>query len=93
MAKNDSKSLELVYKVWQDLREHFETNDRSESIETVVSVLSDSGHSSQDIHDVFQNDPEFDRIVSLFFEEDVNDEEDDPDNLDDYFFNPEEDDY
>ena len=89
----NTKPLSLVYSVWAELREHFNTNDRSEPLETVVSVLSDAGYTSEMMHDAFKHDPEMIRAVSIFFEEDIDDDEEDPDDLESYFFDPEEDDY
>lgn len=90
---SNNKPLELVYSIWVELREHFNTNDRSDSLETIVSVLHEAGYTSEDMHKVFGHDPEVDRIVSEFFEEDVEEDEEDPDDLESYFFDPEEDDY
>ena len=46
------------------------------------------------MHKVFGHDPEVDRIVSEFYEEEYEvDEEEDPTALESYFFDPDEDDY
>ncbi len=91
---SQTKSLELVYAIWSDLREHFNSNDRSEPLETIISVCHDAGHTSEDMHKVFGHDPEVDRIVSEFYEEEYEvDEEEDPTALESYFFDPDEDDY
>ena len=89
-----TKPLDLIYAIWHDLREYIDTNDRSEPIEAIISILNDHNFSSEEQHDAFKHDPEVDNIVSTFFDEELDDDgEEDPDNLDSYFFDPTEEEY
>ena len=51
-------SLDFVAEVWDALRTHIDFNDRSDAADTLINLLIDNNHETDDIKDAFKGDKE-----------------------------------
>jgi hypothetical protein len=79
-------AVDIVYEIWQELKRHISTGDRSEAADSLVNVLIDNDYDADQIRDAFKGDNDVKRALQSFLddaEEDL-DEEDEDDYNDDY---------
>ena len=80
-------SVALAKEIWDELRRYFNTVDRSDAAETLVSVLIDHDAAADEIKEVFKTDSEVKRALASYLkdheemdEQDDDYDEDDEDN-------------
>lgn len=79
-------AVDLVHEVWQELKRHIGTADRSDAADSLVNLLIDNDYDAEQIRDAFKGDNDVKRALQSFLddaEEDV-DEEDEDDYDDSY---------
>ena len=80
-------SLAFVAEVWDALRTHIDFNDRNEAADTLINLLIDNNHETDDIKDAFRSDKEVLKALKGYAEqhdieddyEEYNDDEDQDD--------------
>lgn len=75
-------AVDIVHEVWQELKRHISTTDRSEAAENLVNILVDNDYDADQIRDAFKGDNDVKRALQSFLddaEEDLDEEEDDYD--------------
>jgi formaldehyde-activating enzyme involved in methanogenesis len=82
-------SVALAKEIWDELRRYVNPQDRSESAETLVSVLIDNDTSADEIKEVFKTDSEVKRALTSYLKDheevdELDEEYEDDDEDDDY---------
>ena len=73
-------AVDIVYEIWQELKRHISTGDRSEAADSLVNVLIDNDYDADQIRDAFKSDTDVKRALQSFLddiEEDLDEEDDD----------------
>lgn len=71
--------LDLVSESWQELRKFINTMDRSDAAEGLVSVLIENGAAAEDIQSVFGSDADIRAALSVYIDDQDNQDDDDYD--------------
>lgn len=79
-------AVDLAYELWQELKRHISTVDRSDAADTLVSVLVDNDYDAADIRSTFKSDSDVKRALESYFDDLADEEidEDDDHNDDEY---------
>jgi len=78
-------AVDIVHEVWQELKRHISTADRSEAADSLVSLLIDNDFDAEDIKQSFKGDSDVKRALSDYLKEDEDLEEDQEDDYDDEY--------
>lgn len=76
-------AVDLVHEVWQELKRHINTTDRSEAAESLINVLIDNDYDAEQIKDAFKSDNDVKRALQSYLE-DMEEEDLDEEDEDDY---------
>ena len=79
-------AVDLVYEVWQELRHHIQSADRSDAADSLVNLLIDNDYDAEDIRAAFKGDNDIKRALQSYLDdaEEELDEEDEDDYDDEY---------
>lgn len=77
-------SVELSKEIWDEIKRHINTTDRSDAAETLVSVLIDNDVSADEIRSVFKYDNDVKKALVHYLKDHEIEEDEDEDD-DDYY--------
>lgn len=78
-------AVDIVHEIWQELKRHISTADRSEAADSLVSLLIDNDFDAEDIKQSFKGDSDVKRALSDYLKEDEDLEQDEEDDYDDEY--------
>jgi uncharacterized protein (UPF0305 family) len=70
-------SVELSREIWDELKRYVNPQDRTEAVETLISVLIDNDVDADEIKETFKGDSEVKRALTSYLKDHADDDDED----------------